>query len=257
MQGVKFTMPSMAQSELPPGSGRHAALERLTDREKECLLRRLHHQTAKEMAIDMGLSSHAIEKRLKMARTKLGVSSSLQAARLLAASEGYQITGPLPTDLDEAQTSAKAPHLQTVLTGACLMFAAVIVVMLVAGPGAEPFALPRPGEIIVSGPSTFDELDKDRSGFLEGEEAPALAQFGGDAEYEQLPDGSVHLSGDYVTVIESSGLRDRFYLEADADRDGKVSAAEFSRWAGIRTTVQEPAGCAERTESCPAGQSRG
>src|SRR5688572_30871708 len=77
----------------------HAALARLTDNEKECLRRRLQQQTAKEMALELGVSPHAVEKRLKMARTKLGLSSSLEAARLLAASEGYQQTGPHPSDL--------------------------------------------------------------------------------------------------------------------------------------------------------------
>lgn len=47
-----------------------AALARLTLNEKECLRRRLLHQTAKEMALDLGISPHAVEKRLKMARTK-------------------------------------------------------------------------------------------------------------------------------------------------------------------------------------------
>jgi len=76
------------------------ALARLTDNEKECLRRRLRQQTAKEMALELGVSPHAVEKRLKMARTKLGLSSSLEAARLVVASEGYQRTGPQAPDLD-------------------------------------------------------------------------------------------------------------------------------------------------------------
>jgi DNA-binding CsgD family transcriptional regulator len=44
-----------------------AAIARLTDNEKECLRRRLRPQTAKEMAIDLGISPYAVEKRLKMA----------------------------------------------------------------------------------------------------------------------------------------------------------------------------------------------
>src|SRR5690606_31064289 len=75
------------------------ALARLTDNEKECLRRRLRQQTAKEMALDLGISPHAVEKRLKMARAKLGLSSSLEAARLLVASERYQRTGPEAADL--------------------------------------------------------------------------------------------------------------------------------------------------------------
>ncbi|WP_425229020.1 sigma factor-like helix-turn-helix DNA-binding protein [Sphingomonas sp.] len=75
------------------------ALGRLTGNEKECLRRRLLHQTAKEMALELGISPHAVEKRLKMARLKLGVGSSLAAARLLAEAEGYGRTLPQPPDL--------------------------------------------------------------------------------------------------------------------------------------------------------------
>ena len=71
-----------------------AALDRLTEREKDCLRRWLLHKTAKEIAIDLGVSPHAVEKRLKMARAKLGVSTSLEAARLLSANEGYDPTVP-------------------------------------------------------------------------------------------------------------------------------------------------------------------
>src|SRR6185503_13082603 len=81
-----------------------AALGRLTENEKECLRRRLQQQTAKEMALELGVSPHAVEKRLKMARTKLGLSSSLAAARLLAETEGYQQTGPQAADLAETGT---------------------------------------------------------------------------------------------------------------------------------------------------------
>lgn len=51
-----------------------AAIKRLTPAERECLRRCLEHQTAKQMAIDLGVSAHAVEKRLKMARAKLGLS---------------------------------------------------------------------------------------------------------------------------------------------------------------------------------------
>ena len=47
-------------------------ITRLTEREKEALRRWLGHKTAKEIALDLGISHHAVEKRLKMARVKLG-----------------------------------------------------------------------------------------------------------------------------------------------------------------------------------------
>jgi len=78
-----------------------AALARLTANEKDCLRRRLLPQTAKEMATDLGISPHAVEKRLKMARAKLGVSSSLAAARLLARAEEDQLLVPHIPDLPD------------------------------------------------------------------------------------------------------------------------------------------------------------
>jgi len=76
--------------------GADPAIARLTERERECLRRWLEHKTAKEIALDLGISHHAVEKRLKMARTKLDVATSLEAARVLAEAEGYgqAVAGP-------------------------------------------------------------------------------------------------------------------------------------------------------------------
>ncbi len=69
--------------------GDHDSLSRLTEREKVCLREWLQHKSAKEIAGELGISHHAVEKRLKMARTKLGATSSLEAARWLREAEGY------------------------------------------------------------------------------------------------------------------------------------------------------------------------
>src|SRR6187402_2224262 len=98
-----------------------AALARLTDNEKECLRRRLQQQTAKEMALELGVSPHAVERRLKMARTKLGLSSSLEAARLLAASEGYQQTGPQASELGSSARSDHKRHVRSSILGVVTM----------------------------------------------------------------------------------------------------------------------------------------
>ena len=97
------------------------ALARLTDNEKECLRRRLQQQTAKEMALDLGVSPHAVEKRLKMARTKLGLSSSLEAARLLTSSEQYQQTGPHAPDLDASGNTRNKWLTRPLTLGALIM----------------------------------------------------------------------------------------------------------------------------------------
>jgi DNA-binding CsgD family transcriptional regulator len=76
-----------------------AALSKLTEREKVCLRQWLQHKSAKEIAADLGISHHAVEKRLKMARTKLGATSSLEAARMLGEAEGYGQAVPQSPDL--------------------------------------------------------------------------------------------------------------------------------------------------------------
>lgn len=84
-----------------------AAILRLTAGERECLKRCLDHQTAKEMALDLGVSPHAVEKRLKMARAKLGLSSSLEAAKLVAAADESQQLGPQASDLSGSAATVK------------------------------------------------------------------------------------------------------------------------------------------------------
>lgn len=67
--------------------------DRLTKREHEVLQGVLGHKTAKEMALDLGVSHHAVEKRLKRARQKLGAATSLEAARLYRAQYGQSVSG--------------------------------------------------------------------------------------------------------------------------------------------------------------------
>ncbi|RYD65850.1 MAG: hypothetical protein EOP58_06660, partial [Sphingomonadales bacterium] len=71
----------------------------LTEREKICLRQWLQHKTAKHIAADLGISHHAVEKRLKIARIKLGTTSSLDAALLLREAEQSDQTVAYPPDL--------------------------------------------------------------------------------------------------------------------------------------------------------------
>ena len=131
-----------------------AAIMRLTIAERECLKRCLNHQTAKEMALDLGISPHAVEKRLKMARAKLGLSSSVEAAKLMESLEQYGRLGAGSSDLSSGNAkpdeigSVAAPRNETawitrrhhvyVVSGATLMsfFAAAAVVVWVLSSGA-------------------------------------------------------------------------------------------------------------------------
>lgn len=185
-----------------------AALARLTDNEKECLRRRLLQQTAKEMALDLGVSPHAVEKRLKMARTKLGLSSSLEAARLLAASEGYQRTGPQASDLAHGAARVQFPANRLWLAGGIVM--SLIVATALA------FALQSSGDagrndndrwatdeqIEAVATENFKGTDRDHSGFIEADEVPA-------------PDGP----------------RQAAIAAGDTNRDGKLDLVEYRAWA--------------------------
>lgn len=108
------------------------------------------------------------------------------------------------------------------------------IMLSTVSPTTEPVVIPKPGEILISGPSTFVELDKNNSGVLEGDEAPSFLQFGGNPTYERASDGKIEVAGDYVTMSDSKTLRDQFYLEADVNHDGKVSADEFKSWVAPR-----------------------
>lgn len=64
-------------------------LQALTERERETLRLLLVGHDAKSISRQLGLSVHTVNERLREARRKLGVSSSRQAARLLAESEQH------------------------------------------------------------------------------------------------------------------------------------------------------------------------
>jgi DNA-binding CsgD family transcriptional regulator len=184
-----------------------AALARLTDNEKECLRRRLRMQTAKEMALDLGVSPHAVEKRLKMARAKLGLSSSLEAARLLVASEQYQRTGPQAPDVDPdaapSQKRLSRPLALGALSMTILVAAAIAFAVQAPGSGVAPLdaggvapitpptlvvpadakpAIMRdfapedmveatPAEVGIIVRDSFASMDRNRSGYIESDEA--------------------------------------------------------------------------------------
>ena len=87
-----------------PTDAERAKAERLTAKERECLVRWLGHATAKEIALELGVTHHAVEKRLKSARQKLDAASSIEAARILARVEGW-------SDERYGQTASCAPDL--------------------------------------------------------------------------------------------------------------------------------------------------
>ncbi|MET0307893.1 MAG: hypothetical protein ABW023_04230 [Sphingomonas sp.] len=217
-----------------------AALARLTENEKECLRRRLLPQTAKEMAIELRVSPHAVEKRLKMARTKLGLSSSLQAARLLVQAESQ----PLVPQASDLAASAAAPHARRIpgerrrwwiLGGLTMISITIAVALASAWSGAPaPLAAPTPASAsarqdgagrIPATPETaaaflassFDAMDRDKSGFLDASEAPRVTVTVGP------PDGP---TADRKQLAPQQASA-QWLARNDGNRDGKVSKLEF------------------------------
>lgn len=62
-------------------------VERLTEGQRECLRRVLRHMSSKEIARELGISSHTVDQRLRIAMQTLGASSRVEAAKMLAARE--------------------------------------------------------------------------------------------------------------------------------------------------------------------------
>jgi len=229
-----------------------AAIGRLTENERECLRRRLLPQTAKEMALDLGVSPHAVEKRLKMARTKLGLSSSLQAARLLVQAEGQTLVPHAPdlaADAAPRQSDRMAGERRRWWIGGIAMsiIIAAALALTLHGPRAlqsapEPAAqdaaalahkgkrytgpwvpaTPAQAEAFLG--QSFDILDRDRSGYLEAGELPVTAaRFKvGDQPFKSVP---------------AEAAKSMYLARNDRDGDGKISRAEYIADGRARVAV--------------------
>jgi DNA-binding CsgD family transcriptional regulator len=213
-------------------------LKRLTEREKEVLRAWLNHKSAKEIAIDLGITHHAVEKRLKMARTKLDAGSSLEAARMLAeaegASQGYQPTVTGSPDLPSPPLPRQSrPYRPIILGGIAMSLAIVLALALTAG--GEPAANPAPPakgiEIALDTnlEPIFDQLDENRSGFLENPESPFIELAILDTDYPAEP-GQDHNGNAVLGDKTDPAQVADFYAAADADADGRVSFREYYAW---------------------------
>lgn len=204
---------------------------RLTEREKEALRLWLDHKSAKEIAIDLGISHHAVEKRLKMARTKLDAGSSLEAARMLAEAEGVQagygqtVTGP--PDLPPTPEARPSWHHRPLVIGGLAMLTLTVMGLALAAayPSDEPIEIEIDGDLA----KLFAHHDTNDSGFLENPESPLVEiAFLDDTGPEPL-DGVAAITGGV-----SPDQIAEFYATADTDGDDKISLAEFTGWSKAR-----------------------
>jgi DNA-binding CsgD family transcriptional regulator len=113
------------------------SLSKLTERENVCLRQWLQHKSAKEIAVDLGISHHAVEKRLKMARIKLGAASSMEAARLLGGAERY---GHAVTHSPDLASDAVPLHPGTTRLALVGVVAMILVGAIVLGLLLQPSA---------------------------------------------------------------------------------------------------------------------
>ncbi|MDP1026430.1 EF-hand domain-containing protein [Sphingomonas sp. KR1UV-12] len=194
------------------------------------------------MALDLGISPHAVEKRLKMARTKLGLSSSLAAARLLAEAEGYQILVPQPPDLFSGAGQGKGAAAAASPIGAdarrhrkgSIMFAALLLMAIVQDVPApatdQPVMKNEKGDDVTARKVGLDEAaafdregfrqkDLDHSGFLDPREASSMEprDAGRDANLPPAP----------VTGSRDPAAERKWMAKLDNDRDGRVSETEY------------------------------
>ena len=203
---------------------------RLTEREKEVLRLWLQHKTAKEIALDIGISHHAVEKRLKMARTKLDVATSLDAARVLAQAEGYDQTVAQESDLDPSGPNGNRWFIKPLLIGAAAMILPVtLAIVLLSQQSVAELEL-KPGDLPLVAPMTFEQLDEDKSGYLEGNEVPPLIHASGNAAYVPDGNGNAELSSDEFIIV-TEPMRVSFYRQADTNGDRRVSPEEYNSWA--------------------------
>ncbi|MDG5747932.1 DUF4019 domain-containing protein [Qipengyuania sp. XHP0207] len=112
------------------------ALEELTDKEKETLRLIVRGHDAKSMATELDLSVHTINERLRVARRKLGVTSSREAARLLFESEGGTYENLADKELGDAGEIAQGdPAIGTKGASSTRLIAGVLVMIALFAAG--------------------------------------------------------------------------------------------------------------------------
>jgi DNA-binding CsgD family transcriptional regulator len=187
-------------------------LSRLTEREKVCLRQWLQHKSAKEIAADLGISHHAVEKRLKMARTKLGATSSLAAARMLGEAEGYGQAVAHSPDLASDALPLHSGRLRQTVLGVVIM---ILVGAIVLG--------------LLLQPATFSQAPGDQAGGARVEQISATAEPapGTEAALRRLVAGLARGTPDYAAL----GPR----LAGDVRRDLPMTQPLFASMGELRS----------------------
>jgi len=80
---------------------------RVTEAQRVCLRKVLSRRNSKEIALELGISHHTVDKRIERAIRTLGAGTRFEAARLLAEHEGttYERLVSEPIDIDHSAIS--------------------------------------------------------------------------------------------------------------------------------------------------------
>ena len=98
-----------------PAAANDDPRETLTERERQCLRLVFERLRPKEIGRELGISHHTVNGHLQQAMRKLGATSSIEAARLLHATEGpdapQSVTGyPFGVEFPHDQSSLNPSH---------------------------------------------------------------------------------------------------------------------------------------------------
>ena len=139
----------------------------LPERERDVLRLLVRGHDAKSIARALGLSVHVVNERLRDSRRRLGVSSSREAARLLAAEEGDNFSGntefglgaAAPLTADDARPGLRAageprpPHLVWMGGFLMLLIAAALSVAALNRREAVPPQTNAPPRVVATSPA--------------------------------------------------------------------------------------------------------
>lgn len=241
--------------------------DRLTEREKQALRGWLERKTAKEIALDLGISHYAVEKRLKMARTKLDAGTSLDAARMLAEAEAdaYGQTVAASTDLptepeindlsypspDPATNNRRKIMIVSTSLGLALMMSALQQqAQDIDGPAVVAALEKTLSSEVETAQDAFERLDHDKSGFIEAEEfisplSQILTQADAEGIQATLGTVAIDLEDNEIVIEKQSDVepgrvqvkldnadtrarRETMFGLIDRNKDGRVDVGEFT-----------------------------
>jgi DNA-binding CsgD family transcriptional regulator len=83
-------------------------LDKLTERQKECLRLKYRNLSAKEIGRALGISHDTVNDHFGKARTLFGINDTMAIARMLADAEGYQRIGAHPIGVGNPPTFSDA-----------------------------------------------------------------------------------------------------------------------------------------------------